>query len=311
MTRPTIRMALFVLLSFVSLLSCELVLNQAKADGFQGDPLLLKLVADQNEPNVLAIRCWQGTVEEIAKRQSNDGKKIQSRRQLEFALDRPMDEWLWKSTWLEFSATQGGKRLSSEPLNPDGGMIKESAFYVLSPQVPSSKRKHFIIRPIEEYYRGHDVFSPMEFFAADTSGLAYKRFDSLYRSAIIGGAKTWTVIREENIVKVFTTGEILNYYEVDLSKGANVVKFSGSDKSRTTDIVTEYEEKDGLWLPTLRVHKQASHDGTESFRVEYKLKTTGVNHSMDETTISIESLGAVAGDKIVDRRDGSERRYGQ
>lgn len=67
----------------------------------------------------------------------------------------------------------------------------------------------------------------------------------------------------------------------------------------------------GLWLPTRQVHKQGRIDGSECFHLEYKVKTTGINQSMYESTISLESLGAVAGDKIIDRRDGSERRLGR
>ncbi len=115
----------------------------------------------------------------------------------------------------------------------------------------------------------------------------------------------------EDRVTVSTTGEIRNHYEVDLSKGANVVRTFHSDKWLSEEITTEYEKKGEVWLPTLRVHKRARHDGTESFHREYKLKTSEVNHAMEESVISIESLGAVAGDRIVDRRDGSERRLGQ
>ena len=308
--RSKLQMIVLLLLSNF-FLNCELVLNQALADGFQGDPLLLKLVADQNEKNILAICCWQGTVEETAKRRGIDGTKIQSRRQIEFALDRQKDAWLWKIHWLEFSSSNGTKLLSSEPLNPERGMIKENAYYVLFPYSPSSKRKHFTIRPIEEYKRGRDEFTPMEFFAADIGEATYKRIGALYAQAMIGGAKSWTVSRVGDIVHVSTRGEILNHYEVDLSKGANVVRYSADDGRLSEEIVTEYEAIDGLWLPTRRVHKQGRFDGTESFHLEYEMKTTGVNHSMDESTISLESLGAVAGDKITDRRDGSERRFGQ
>lgn len=308
--RSKLQMIVLVLLS-TFFLNFELVLDKAMADGFLGDPLLLKLVADQNEKNVLAIRCWQGTVEETAKRRGIDGTKIQSRRQIDFALDRQKDAWLWKTHWLEFSSTQGNKLLSSEPLNPDGGMIKENAYYVLFPYLPSSKRKHFVIRPLEEYSRNRGGFSPMEFLAADIGEIAYKRFGALYAQAMIGGAKTWTASRVGDIVKLSTRGEILNQYEVDLSKGANVVRYSADDGRLSEEIVTEYETIDGLWLPTRRVHKQGRFDGTESFHLEYKMKTIGVNHSMYELTISLESLGAVSGDKMTDRRDGSEHRFGQ
>ena len=306
-------MTVIVLLGAVLLQICECVMNRAQADGFLGDPLLLKLVADQNEQNVLAIRCWQGTVEAIEKSQHQDGMKVQCRRHVDFAFDRQTDSWLWRNKLLEFSGTHGDKPLESNPLNVDGGMIKENAYYLLSPHLPSSKkRKIFVIRPIEQYPGGlTDEFTPMEFFAAESGEAAYKRFSGLYSLAMNGGAKSWTVSRVGDIVKVSTTGEILNHYEVDLRKGANVVRYSGSDGRLSEDIFTEYEVKGGLWLPTRRVHKRASHDGKDSFHREYKLKTTGVNHSMKEPVISIESLGAVTGDRIVDRRDGSDRTFGQ
>lgn len=311
--RSKLRMTVLVFLSSLFLQNCELLLDRARADGFQGDPLLLKQVAEKNEQNVLAIRCWQGTVDAVEKRQNKDGSKVQWRRQVEFAFDRQTVAWLRRNKWLEFSRTQGDKQLPSEPLNVGGGMVKENTYYQLSPHLPlNEKRKTFVIRPIEQYPRGLcDEFTPMEFFAADIVELAHKRFGGLYGSATIGGAKTWTVSRVGDIVKVSTTGEILNHYEVDLSKGANVVRTFHSDKTLSTEITTEYEAKEGLWLPTLRVHQRESHDGKESSRYEYKLKTTAVNHAMEVLAISIESLGAVAGDKIVDRRDGSVRTLDQ
>lgn len=308
-----LRMTIPVLLCFLLTEICGLATNQLKADGFRGDPELLKLIADQNKQNVLAIRCWQGTVDAIEKHQDKNGTKVQWRRDVDFAFDRQADAWLWRSKVLDLSRTQGDKQLPSQPLNVGGGMVKENAYYLLSPHLPSDKkRKTFVIRPIEQYPRGlTDEFTPMEFFAAEVGEPAYKRFGGLYALAMIGGAKTWTVSQVGDIVKVSTRGAILNHYEVDLSKGANVVRYSAKDGRLSEDIVTEYEEKDGLWLPTLRIHKNTRHDGTEFFYHEYRLRTTDVNHSMNESTISLESLGARAGDRIVDRRDGSDRTFGQ
>ena len=310
--RSKLRMTVLVLFSTLFMHNCELVLNQARADGFIGDPILLKLVADKNKQNVLAIRCWQGTAEAIEKHQDKDGIKVLCRRHIDFAFDRQTDAWLWRSKYLEISRAQGEQQLPTAPLNVDGGMVKEDAFYRLPPHLPSTKRKIFVIRPIKEYPGDlSDGFTPMQFFAAEVGEPAYKRLGSLHEMAMIGGARSWTVSRVGDIVKVTTRGEILNCYEVDLSKGSNVVRYTGSDKTRTEDIVTEYEKLGDLWIPTLRVHKNALHDGTTIFHWEYKLKTTAVNHAMDESTISLESLGAKAGDRIVDRRDGSESTFGQ
>ena len=103
--RSKLRMTVIVILcAFSQISAC--ILSQARADGFTGDPLLLKLIATQNEQNVRAIDCWQGTVEIVERRsQLKEGIKTASRRDVHFAWNRQMQAWRWSNEWLEFSAS--------------------------------------------------------------------------------------------------------------------------------------------------------------------------------------------------------------
>jgi hypothetical protein len=294
-----------ILCAFSQISAC--ILSQARADEFTGDPLLLKLIATQNEQNVRAIDCWQGTVEIIERRsQLKEGIKTASRRDVHFAWNRQMQAWRWSNEWLEFSATQGKKELPNE-WDRDGGMIKENAYYRLSPYLQSTRnRKTFVIFPIENYSRGYESpeFDPMYYFS-DHGEPAYKRFGGLYSLVKIGGARSWTVGRVGDMVTVSSTtqnddgtGVILNLYEVDMSKGANIVRCFNSNSSLSVEVITDYEKNLGLWVPVHGVYERIVRDGTDRSRREMKWKASQVNHAMEKTA-------------IVDKRDGSESTFGQ
>jgi hypothetical protein len=121
--QSNLRIAILVLLCSLFLLTCECVLTQAQADGFIGDPLLLKFVADQNEQNVRAIQCWQGTVEVVEKSQSKDGTKTKWRRHVHFAYDQERQAWLWSNEWLEY----GHRRDLHEIRRQKGSVAPNSA----------------------------------------------------------------------------------------------------------------------------------------------------------------------------------------
>ena len=285
----------------------------AAAEGFQGDVELLKLAAVQNRVNVESLQTWRGAldVDEVRVESTGEEKRYQS--SVDFAWDRSLDAKRWRWNCHRFVTVNAGVETPSE-VGLMSGMLKDNAFYRLGPIPNSSKdRKVVVIHGENKFSFGPESvdFDPLYCFTSLGEPL-YERFDGLYALAQAGGAKTWTASRQGDMISFVSDavmpngGKVMNRYDVDLSKGANVVAYSSSDPYGTLSYKYQFAKVSNSWVPVSYEYNHNSTERSTSYQRSAKWTENVVNEPTDAGLFSIESLGVGDGDRVKDSRSGTQ-----
>lgn len=285
----------------------------AVAEEFQGDIELLKLAAVQNRVNVESLQTWRGTLDVEESRTEANGEERHYQSTVDFAWDRTLDAKRWRWNCHKFVIMKDGAETPSE-VGLMSGMLKDNAFYRLGPIPNSSRdRKVVVIHGENKFSFGPESvdYDPLYCFTSMGEPL-YDRFNGLYNLAKAGGATSWTASRQGDIISFVSNvvmprgGKVLNRYDVDLSKGANVVKYDSSDPYGTLWYTYDFANVSGSWVPVSYEYDHHSTEHSTKYHRVAKWTQNVVNEPSDANLFSIESLGVGDGDRVKDSRSGTQ-----
>jgi hypothetical protein len=108
--------------------------------------------------------------------------------------------------------------------------------------------------------------------------------------------------------------EAVNHFEMDLSKGGNLVRYYATSTPETSELCEwAYEEKEGIWVPCRFtwecVGKDAKGDRRKNIR-RVQFTENIVNQPLDAAEFSVEKLGVKMGTRVTDRIAGVAYKYG-
>ena len=97
-----------------------------------------------------------------------------------------------------------------------------------------------------------------------------------------------------------------NTYTFDLSRGGNLVAFHSDQPQTTSEVHITYEKHGGIWVPAEHVeklvHKASSNDPGKRWLTRTTLSGQKVNEPIDPRILTLEGLGLLPGNTVVDRR---------
>jgi len=287
--------------------------KRAAADEFQGDVELLKLAAVQTRVNVESLQTWRGTLDVDESRTEANGEERRYQSSVDFAWDRTLDAKRWRWNCHKFLIVKDGVETPSE-VGLMSGMLKDNAFYRLGP-IPNSshERKVVVIHGENKFSFGPESvdFDPLYCFTSLGEPL-HERFEGLYKLAKAGGATSWTATRKGDLISFVSNlvmpngGKVYNQYDVDLSKGANVVNYDSSDPYGTLSYKYDFANVSNSWVPISYEYTHNSSEHSTKYHRIARWTQNVVNEPTDESLFSIESLGIGNGDRVKDSRSGTQ-----
>ena len=278
---------------------------------FEGDAELLNLVAVQNRANYEALMTWRGRlrIKEFNSKPGRPDRRYENT--VDFAFDRGLEAKRWNWSCDKFKMISEGTEQDGPNVGFQSGMLKDGAYYQLRPVQSTSQvsRRTVTINAAEEFsFSPHSTdFDPM-YYLTDHGELLWQRFDTLYKRSLQGKAKGWRVSRSGVVVSLDKTvdvpeyGIVVNKYQVDLAKGANLISFESSDPSVTESHTLDYEEVEGVWVPKHLDYLNKNSNSGKVYRREAAWEESVVNDASDESLFSLASLGALNGDLVRDSR---------
>ncbi|KPL25093.1 MAG: hypothetical protein AMJ75_01945 [Phycisphaerae bacterium SM1_79] len=300
----------------------------------QGDPDLMRFIADGYEANLEKLRTWRGTAVRQGSRttgQSADSSvpsksEEEWTEQLKFVNDRDRNTTLW------YGKTIGGRYLENgeyKPplLNLNSGMNKGEYHYKMDFREEAEFSQS--PRTLRAYSRdavGHGLqtseFDPVWVLVEDV-GLYGDMGEHLR-----GWAKSieeepmpergYKLVRQGDLVTLDLfapeddsedSGTVTSRYVFDLAKGCSVVEQHHTSSVSETHWKLDYEEHRGVFVPKeiARVFANKQKGRESKTRHHVAFTTEMVNEPVSESEFEYQALGLRPGDYIVDHVKGGLR----
>ena len=215
-----------------------------------GDPAILKLVAEAHQANKDKLLTWSGRVR-VTDREELDGRELRTWGSNVVFLARNTSgqlRWNWAVTSIK------GESLSPNPPVLKNGLVTEDQFFSIRRyRDPTKLSPTILIQPTNKVEPGGMTFDfiPMSYFdhGYDTA----KHFLWFFDNAKALG-KEWTVSKAGDIITLRCQRDMnknaYNEYAIDLGKGATLARYSAESDSVTTEYVWTYNLIGGVWAPS-------------------------------------------------------------
>jgi hypothetical protein len=292
----------------------------------QGDPELLRLVADGYEANLERLRTWRGTAirrVERAPSQSSDGNmplgfKEEIAEQLKFVADRDKDAALWYGTLLKPVLQSSESKPRSSRVN--SGMNKGNYHYQMDamrePESDPRTKRILLAYSKDAVSHGLQVeeFDPVwvlvqDLGASGTMGEALRSCaQSIENKTPAPEGAGYKLERKGDVVTIEIYGPSegggisRSSYVFDLSRGCSLVGQHNIDSHSEHHWELAYEEHNGVFVPTEISRLTRNKDG--ALRHHIVFTTQMVNEPVSESEFSYEALGLRPGDYVVDHMLG-------
>jgi len=269
-----------------------------------GDLDALKLAAEICQANRDKIKTWSGRVYAASHHTAEGEEDRIGKANHEFFLRIPTKQLCSLTTYLG-TGKEGEPDWTRNTLVSEGMLAYRSA---RGGRATAVQLKQFT-KPL----RVAPCFSPVKYLGVHGANLA-ERFTFFLENADNPQMSNWHVTRKDNIVEVVKTGDVEYRYTVDLDQGGNILRFAMSGKFSDTIFEWEYQEVDGVWMPSFYKNEDRRRfkmvDGKRVFakkELAARVSTvrwfeSRINVALPDSDFTLEKLGVKNGDRIHDQR---------
>lgn len=287
--------------------------------GLDGDPALLRMVAEGYRANRDKLTTWQGTASRTSYESGASFRKYFDSRTIQtsvsFAWDKEVDANRWNVSRTATTTIKDGLEDVNHARRFYGGIKKDGLVYKLGPLLDEKGRQPSMCYVYD--LQSENALTDVDF--RPTMYFSYHGMD-IYKTcmAFAGWADnpkvTSRVTRDGDIVTLHVgSDKQFNEYVFDISKGYNLIRWQSvtgpNDQGMTT---IEYEEISGVFVPSEYTEHSCTPgaDGTNTIKVEVVFENSVLNAPIDPREFTLEAIEVMSGDTIYDYRTGTRYKYG-
>ncbi|MDH4240362.1 MAG: hypothetical protein OEW48_12440 [Phycisphaerae bacterium] len=298
---------------------CFVTIETTAMASLQGEIDLLETTAMAHRSNLEQILTWKGRATyEVKDEIENDKGKVPMyyrKSSVLFLLDHTQKATRWNMK-VEDYALGANMPDEVEVIETTNGMKKDNSFYQVEPLMISKegqKINTLKIMSIENAVSAFkdSTFDPMWYLTR--SGHNISKFLLFLHQKANSLKVSGKIKRNGDIVSLeISEGTLFNYYEFNLDKGGNLIKYIGKSK-RGEDVYTwTYENIEDTWVPKMFEHVNIDrrHERLRRLSQRVEFMQHIINVPIDPCEFTLDKIGVTVGTPVTDLKMGFFYKYG-